>query len=123
MAAVELAVFLPLLVFLGLIACDFSRLFYAWVMLNNCARNGALYANTSSIAAGTPYSSTTAAAQANWGTNLSTAPTVSTASGTDANGYPYTAVTVSYTFTTLVNYPAIPNSVTLSRTVRMITTP
>jgi hypothetical protein len=50
---------------------------------------------------------------------MTTQPTVSSSTGTDANSNPYVAVTVTYTFTTLVNYPGITHSITLSRTVRM----
>lgn len=43
MAAVELAFLLPLLVFAAMAAVDFARVAYAQVILQNCARNGALY--------------------------------------------------------------------------------
>lgn len=121
-AAVELALFLPLLIFLCLVGCDFARVFYYAVTINNCARNGALYANNPNLVAGTAYADTTAAAVAN-ASNLSPAPTVSSTSGTDANGDPYIEVTVAYTFTTLIDYPGIPPTVPLSRTVRMMTAP
>ena len=42
-AAVELALLLPLLVFVCMAAIDFARVAYALVILQNCARNGALY--------------------------------------------------------------------------------
>ena len=38
---------------------------------------------------------------------------------TDAYGNPCVTVTVNYTFTTLVNYPGIPTSTTLSRSMSM----
>jgi Flp pilus assembly protein TadG len=122
LAAVELATCLPLLTLICLGICDFSRVFYDKVALNNCARNGALFANNPSLAAGTPYTNTTAAALAN-ASNLSPTPTVTTASGTDANGYKYIEVTVSYTFTTLINYPGLANTVPLSSKVRMMSSP
>ena len=43
LAAVELALLLPLLVFLCMATVDFARVIYALVTLQNCARNGALY--------------------------------------------------------------------------------
>lgn len=43
MAAVELAFLLPLLVFASMVAVDFARVAYAQIILQNCARNGALY--------------------------------------------------------------------------------
>jgi hypothetical protein len=50
LAAVELATCLPLLTLLCLGICDFSRVFYDKVVLYNCARNGALFANNPSLA-------------------------------------------------------------------------
>ncbi len=44
-AAVELAILLPFLCFLFVIAVDFARVFYFTLTLQNCARNGAYYAS------------------------------------------------------------------------------
>ncbi len=43
--AVELALVLPFLMFLFVIAIDYARVFYYGVILENCARNGAYYAS------------------------------------------------------------------------------
>jgi Flp pilus assembly protein TadG len=96
-AVVELAILLPLLTFLFVIALDFCRVFYISLTLANCARNGALYAADPLTTAESPYPDATAAALADAG-SLSPAPTVTSASGTDANGNPYVEVTVAYTF-------------------------
>jgi len=61
----------------------------------------------------------TAAAAVADATNLSPAPTVSTASGTDAAGRPYVEVTAAYTFRTITGLPGVPNAVNLTRKVRM----
>ena len=42
-AAVELALMLPVLTFLLIISVDFARLYYHYVTITNCARNGALW--------------------------------------------------------------------------------
>jgi Flp pilus assembly protein TadG len=116
-AAAELALLLPFLCFICLVAVDYARLVNALVTITNCARNGALFlSNQASYS--TYYTSVTNAAQADAG-GLSPTPTVSSANYTDSYGNACVTVTVSYTFTTLVNYPGIPNSTTLSRSVSM----
>ena len=42
-AAVEVALLLPVLVFCSMMAVDFARVAYVQLVLQNCARNGALY--------------------------------------------------------------------------------
>jgi Flp pilus assembly protein TadG len=121
-AAVELALVLPLLGLLLLGAMDFARMFYHYSIVTNAARNGALYASDPLAAAESPYTSIQDAALAD-ATDVSPAPTVSSTSGTDADGNPYTDVTVTYTFSTLINYPGIPNPVNLGRTVRVRVAP
>jgi Flp pilus assembly protein TadG len=44
-ASVELAILLPFLTFIFLIAVNFARVFYFSQIIENCARNGALYAS------------------------------------------------------------------------------
>ena len=117
-AVVELAVILPLLVLLFVIAVDFARVFYYSVTLTNCARAGAMYASDPTTNAESPFASTQAAALAD-ATNLSPAPTISTVNGVDAAGRPYVEVTAAYTFTTITGFPGVPNQVNLTRKVRM----
>ena len=121
-AAVELATFLPLLTLLCFGICDYSNILYDQIILNNCARNGALFASNPSLAAGTPYTNTTAAALAN-ASNLSPTPTVTTNSGTDEYGYKYSEVSILFTYTSIVNYQWIDNTVPLSSKVRMMNSP
>ena len=45
-AATELALLLPFLVFLFLISVDFARFAHAYITVTNCARNGAIYASS-----------------------------------------------------------------------------
>jgi hypothetical protein len=119
-----LAVLAPFLVFLMLIATDFARIFYTCVILDNCARNGALYEADPYYRAECPYKSTAEAALAD-GSNLDKTNPASVTSGTgvDTVGKPYVEVTVKQKFTTVSKFPGIPNNVDLSRTVRMARAP
>jgi Flp pilus assembly protein TadG len=117
-AVVELALLLPLLVFLFLIAADFARIFYFSLTLTNCARAGALYASDPAIMSESPFPSVQAAALAD-ATNLSPAPTITQATKVDAAGRPYVEVTAAHTFNTITAFPGIPNSIQLQRSVRM----
>ncbi|MCI0381357.1 MAG: pilus assembly protein [Gemmataceae bacterium] len=117
-AVVELAVLLPLLVFLLVVAVDYARIFHYSVTITNCARNGALYGRDPVAAAESPFTSIQQAALAE-APNLKPEPTVTSVNGTDAAGQPYVEVTVSYNFQTLTRYPGIPDTINLSRTVRM----
>src|SRR5688572_5293600 len=121
-AVVELAVILPLLVFLFIIAVDYARILHYAVTVANCARNGALYGRDPTAAAESPFASVKDAALAD-AARISPAPTVSSKNGTDAKGQPYVEVTVTYNFQSITDYPLIPNQVTLSRTVRMHVAP
>ena len=117
-----MAIVLPPLVFLALAVVDFGRVYYYTDVVSNCARNGAVYVSDPLAQAQSPYTSVTQAALAD-ASDLSPAPTVSTSSGTDGSGNAYIAVTVSYTYNTIVNYPGIPASTSLSRTVQVRVAP
>jgi Flp pilus assembly protein TadG len=117
-AAVELAILLPVLALLLVGITDFGRIFYHYQIVTDCASNGALYASAS-----TANSTNTAAIQSAalaGATNLSPQPTVTPTVVTDANGQKCVDVNVQYTFSTVTGYPGLPSPVTLSRTVRMM---
>jgi Flp pilus assembly protein TadG len=120
-AAVELAVLLPLLAFLFVIGIDFGRCFYYSLTVANCARHGAVYASSGPTA---PEDSAgiQAAALAD-ASNLSPPPTVTSSSGTDAEGNPYVRVTVSWTFHAVTRFPGVPSTMVLTRTVQMRVAP
>lgn len=120
-AAVELALLLPLLAFLFAIAVDFARIFYYSQIIENCARNGAI-CGSNLTSAQSPYSSIQDAALAD-AANLTPQPTVTSTNGTDAGGNPYVQVTVSWQFQSLTSLPGIPSTVNLSRTVQMRVAP
>jgi Flp pilus assembly protein TadG len=117
-AVLELAVLLPFLCFVFVVAVDWCRLFYHYTIVTNCARNGAAYASSPMAAAKSQYSSSSEAALADAG-DLSPQPNVSSTTGKDKDGNAYVEVTVSYTFHSITNFPGIPGTVSLSRTVRM----
>jgi Flp pilus assembly protein TadG len=101
-------------------AIDFGRVYFAYVAVTNAARNGADYASGGPARAA-DLSGITAAALADTGQLLNQSPTnpsVSAATGTDAQGELYADVTVNYDFETLVPWPGLPSSIELERTVR-----
>lgn len=116
-AAVELAVLLPLLAFLFVIGIDFARLFYPLVTITNAAHSGCVYGAQDKVrAADAAEIAKKALADA---TDLTPPPTVKSVQGVDALGYPCLKVTVSWTFQTVSRFPAVPSTVELSRTVQM----
>lgn len=116
-AATELAILLPFLAFVFVVALDWSRLFYYSVIITNCARNGALYNSDPYRTNNSPYADVTAAALAD-ATNLSPTPTVTSTFGTDAGSGSYTEVTVSWDFKTITNFPGVPQTTTITRMIR-----
>ena len=116
-AAAELAVLLPILVVLLVIAVDWSRVFYYSLIIDNCARNGALFAGDPYTTTRSRYADITAAALAD-APNIQPAPTVSSTNGVDASGRNYVECTVQYNFRTVSNLPAVPATTHIVRTVR-----
>jgi hypothetical protein len=112
-----LAVLLPFLVFIFLVTVDWARIFYFSVIIDNCARQGALYESDPVAATQSPYASVTDAALAD-ASDLQPQPAVSTNNGVDEAGNPYIEVTVSWQFSTITNYPGINSVWNMSRTVR-----
>ena len=137
-AAVELAFLLPFLCFLFVAAVDYARVFYFAETVQNCARNGAYYAsdypnNYNNFVNIYGYADLNDAILRDAG-NLSPQPTYTVAYGSSPNG-PFTnsaapgtgggyvQVTVNWTFTTITNYPGIPQTSTLSRSSIMQVAP
>lgn len=120
-AVVELAVLLPFLMFIFIIAVDWSRIFYYSVIVNNCARNGALYACDPWATNKSPYNNLMSAALAD-APNLNPPPNVSASAGVDTYGA-YVDCTVTYNFKTITNYPGVPSNNPIIRTVRVYQAP
>jgi len=112
-AAVELALVAPLLALLFVIAIDLSRIFYYQVVINNCARNGA-YVGCSlrsyqEVGQVDPYNGAVNAAVAE-GALLSPplqSNQVKVVYGTGSDGNANVQVTVSYTFSSITNFPGL----------------
>jgi Flp pilus assembly protein TadG len=117
-AVVELAVLLPLLVFLFIVTVDFARVYYFSLTLQNCARAGALYASDPYVADESPFASVEEAALSD-ATNLSPAPTITQTSGSDASGRSYVEVTAAHSFKSITGYLGIPKILNITRSVRM----
>jgi Flp pilus assembly protein TadG len=115
-ATAELAVCLPFMIFVLMVGIDYCRIFYYTITMENAARAGALYASYSTVNAQDTTGITNAALADS--TNLKSA-TVKVTQGTDANGNATVNVTVNQTFKTISNYPVLPSSVNLNRTVSM----
>jgi len=123
-ATVELALLLPLLVFLFVAALDFGRIFYYSLTLENCARNGAHYASGSANSQ-VPYADIQSATIAD-GANLKPPlkkEDVAVSNGTDVDGNPTVTVTVTYTFRTVTNFQGIPAAVPISQSAQMRVAP
>lgn len=121
-ATVELAVLLPFLLFVAVIATDWARLMYYTITVTACARNGALYASDPVAATMSPYKSVSEAAVAE-APNLGQTATVTTTLTTDPNGNAAVVVKVEVPFQMITNFPGVPSSQTLTRIVQMRVTP
>jgi len=116
LAALELGLCLPMLCFVMSFVIDYGRLFHDVAVVQDCARNGALFG--CGVLKSSSFQSVAEAALAN-ADGLSSTPTITTTSGTDAGGNAYCEVTVTYTFHTISPYPGVPSAVTFSRKLRM----
>jgi Flp pilus assembly protein TadG len=121
-AAAELAILLPFIAFLAVVAADWSRIYYMTIAANAAARNGALYASDAVYAAATGYADVTAAALAECPT-MDPAPTVTQTATTDAAGNAAVVVTVTITFNTVTQFPGVPSTNTVTRSCQMRVAP
>lgn len=129
-AAVELAVLLPILCFLFVIAIDYARIFYFSLTLENAARNGAYFAsNYPGI-----YSYQTAEQVVlSDARNISPVPPEVAVRYSSNKDGPYTAtapiangyveVKVTWMFTSVTNFPGMPSQTQVVRAVRMQVAP
>ena len=80
-AAAELALLLPVLTMLLVLGIDFGRVFYYYVTITNCARNGALYAADPTAPSQSAYGSMSAAArkltESSWAAKIGAMPNTS----------------------------------------------
>ena len=128
-AAVELALILPVLCLIAGITIDYSRLFFDWTTITGCVYNAAYHASQNYPDATQAEIRDAALTDAtDYGKDsLHPTPTVSSPSwgpDNDGDGQPdYVDVTVSYTFQAQFPWPTLPQSVALSRKLRMAVKP
>jgi hypothetical protein len=110
-AAVELAVVLPFLAAMFVIATDFARVFYYQMTINNCARNGAVFGSNlrsyQEKAVIRPYNTVVDAATAD-GSSLNPpldSTNVTVTNGTGSDGNPDVTVTINYPFSSITSFP------------------
>jgi Flp pilus assembly protein TadG len=113
-AAVELAIVLPFLAFMFVVAVDFCRVFYFTQIVTTGARNGALYLSDPNGPNQSPYATLDEAAKADADSSITSQFLVTKTPGTDTVG-PYTVVTVTYSFASITKFPGIPTTFTISR--------
>jgi len=135
-ALIEAALLLPLLVCLLLGAADFGRLFYKAMAVTYAARAGVQYGaqsvSKSSDISGMQGASSGAASDITgfspgtptkmctcWNGSAESAPTVCSTLVCGSTVRIYVTVTGTARFTTLVSWPGIPHTVTITRAARM----
>ncbi len=128
---IETAILIPAMLLLCCGTMDFARVVYAGVEIASAARAGVQYGaltpgnsgNTTgmtqaALADAADLGSTVTASASNFCTcNGATVPCSSTCSGATPDGY--VSVTANYTYSTLLPYPGLPQTVLLSRTAKM----
>jgi Flp pilus assembly protein TadG len=129
-AAAEIALLGSVLALVLVITIDFARLFFTYVTITNSAYAGAMYASQGDTATKTYSTDTSGTQAAAVAEGASLSPALSSGNvtlssvGTDANNDPCVSVTVTYSsFTTLITYPGVPHTMTLTRTVEMRVAP
>ena len=115
--AVELAIHLPLHVFLAVIGVDYARVFSRTLILETASRNAAFYA-CQDVNKAVDTAGIQAVAQKDL-TDVSPTPDVTSSTYTGTDGFLHVRVTVSMTFTTVTNFPGVPYQSDLSRTTDM----
>jgi Flp pilus assembly protein TadG len=123
-AIVEFAVLLPFLLYLCIIAVDWARLMYFSQCVNDCARAGALWASDEEVRQKSRYTTVTAAALAE-SPGLSPTPTVAQTDTVNSSTgkSEWVTVTVSMQFDTISNFPGVPKTQPITRSVRMKVAP
>jgi hypothetical protein len=122
-AAVELAVLLPALIFLSMATVDYSRVAYVQAVLQNCARNGALYEFYSKAGFSLPsgWTSLSAATSADAPSSLTVSASASTPGSATNNTVTVTVTATFYPIAlpSLHGLPSLPGSITLTQSATM----
>ena len=124
---VEFALIFPILTLMAIGAGDFGRAFYASIVITNAANAGVEYGSRNqsystdttgmaNAAKNDAQGLTGVTATAQRYCQCSNGSSVSCTSGTcTGSKRTYVSVTTGYTFNTLLRYPRIPSSITMSR--------
>ena len=122
--AVEMAVLLPLLMFVAVIGVDYARIFSRAIVIEAASRNACYFAaQHPDKAADTPLANAGIQAVAMRDltefTSAGVTPTVTSELYMGSDGYQHVKVRITVNFSTVTNYPGVPSSTTLSRSTDM----
>ena len=121
-AATELALWLPFLGLMFVIALDFCRVFHASQTIQNCALAGAMYASGASAAKpGSPSEDPVVNAALAEAVSLN--PPLEAANVSVVSSAGKTQVTVTYAYPMIVRWPGISGTLTITKSVSMSTMP
>jgi Flp pilus assembly protein TadG len=122
-AASELAIWLPFLALMFAVAVDFCRIYHATQTVQNCANAGAMYASGVCTADGANVSASDAITQAAVAEGTSLNPPLQAASVATSVTGNSVQVTVSYDFALISRLPGLGGTITIRRSVTMVSVP
>ena len=121
-AAVEMAVVLPFVALLFMVALDFCRVFHCTQTVQGCAQTAALYASGTALPPPNT-SANDAAQQAAVADGAVLDPPLKTTDVAIAGDGSTVTVTVTYNFQTFVPYPGLPQPLVIVRTAQLPVAP
>jgi Flp pilus assembly protein TadG len=134
---VEMALLLPFLMFVFVVAVDYARVFYYGTILENCARNGAYYASNypnsaylyndiygyksldEAIYKDCTNMMSVSDPKSNPQYKVEYSTTIDGVYGATPTVTGFVKVTLNWDFRTVTKYPIVPSTVSLSRSVIM----
>ncbi len=122
-AAAELALWLPFLGLMFVVAIDFCRVFYASQTIQNCAFAGAMYASGASPSNPAVSPSENPVVKAALAEGVSLNPPLQAEKVTVVTTGGQAQVTVSYDFPMIVRWPGVGGTWTITRSVSMTVMP
>jgi Flp pilus assembly protein TadG len=115
--AVELAILLPLLVFLCAIGVDFARVFSRAILLETASRNACFWAAQDPVRAKDKPGIEAVALRDL--ADITPTPRITSQTYFGADGFEYVRVTIEYTFDTIMDFPGVPVRSDLVRSTDM----
>ncbi len=122
-AAAELAIWLPFLMLMFAVALDFCRVYFATQTVQNCAAAAASYASGVSAADPANVSASAAVVQAALAEGTSLNPPLQQANVTTTASGSSVQVSVTYDFPLFTQLPGLAGTVTITRSVTMVSLP